>query len=169
MIICCKSFRGPKIFLHFNSKFQWLVYVPLGLKYYQNNEDSQDSYHRLMFVAEPYTNITYKPDGRLTFDLTVFCREDLPDAMSLMVNKRFVNYRSTVANPAHVELWRNHSLRSALTASYKDAVRMLFGNSTLSYAYSRNGGCLNYDFTDGYIVNYIVLPQSTFNGSSDRA
>lgn len=153
----------PKVFLHFSNKFQWLFYVPLGIKYYQNKEESMGSYHRLMFAAEPYSNITFKPGDRVSFDLTVVCKEDLPDALTLMVNKRYINYRSTVANPSQVELWRNHSLRSALTASYKDVVRMLFGNITLSYAYTHNGSCLDYEFADGNVVNYVLLPQSTSN------
>lgn len=151
----------PKVFLHLGSKFQWLVYVPLRLKHYQNKEEPMGSYHRLMFAAEPYSNITYKPGDRLTFDLTAVCEEDLPDALSLMVNKRYVNYRSTVANPSRVELWRDRSLRSALTASYKDAVSMFFGNVSLSYAYTRNGSSLDYEFAEDNVVNYVVSPHAT--------
>lgn len=153
----------PKFFLHINNKLQWLVYVPLGIKYYYSDDDAVTAYNKMMFMAEPYSNLTYKPDERLSFDLTTIYREDLPGTLSLMAQKRYTNYRSTVANPDSIKVWRNRTIRTALTMNYKDVLHMLFCNLTLSYAYMHNGSSLDYEFTEGSVVNYITSALPTNN------
>lgn len=153
----------PKFLFHFNSKFQFLFYVPLGIKYYYSNDEAAKSYAKTMFAAEPYSNVTYRLSDKLALEMTTIYSEDMSDALSLMIKKRYLNYRSTISNPDSIKAWRNRSFRTTLTTSYKDVIRMLFGNITFSYAYTRNGSSLDYEFKDRNVVDYVTtaLPTSS--------
>ena len=155
------AFVSPKILLHFGNRLQWLVYVPVGVKYYHSADGSLD-YDKRFFSTCPYSNLTYKPTGRLSFDLTTICEESMPSVLSQMVLKHYVNYRTTMSNPLQVEIAPNRSVKLAFTSSYKDIIKMLFGGVTLSYVDARNGNSMGYQVVDD-VVNYIVQPQSTKN------
>lgn len=155
------AFVSPKILLHFGNRLQWLVYVPVGVKYYHSADGSLD-YDKRFFSTCPYSNLTYKPTGRLSFDLTTICEESMPSVLSQMVLKHYVNYRTTMSNPYQVEIAPNRSVKLAFTSSYKDIIKMLFGGVTLSYVDARNGNSMGYQVVDD-VVNYIVQPQSTKN------
>lgn len=126
------AFVSPKILLHFGNRLQWLVYVPVGVKYYHSADGSLD-YDKRFFSTCPYSNLTYKPTGRLSFDLTTICEESMPSVLSQMVLKHYVNYRTTMSNPYQGEIAPNRSVKLAFTSSYKDIIKMLFGGVTLSY------------------------------------
>ncbi len=142
------AFVSPKILLHFGNRLQWLVYVPVGVKYYHSADGSLD-YDKRFFSTCLYSNLTYKPTGRLSFDLTTICEESMPSVLSQMVLKHYVNYRTTMSNPYQVEITPNRSVKLAFTSSYKDIIKMLFGGVTLSYVDVRNGNSMGYQVITG--------------------
>ena len=149
----------PKIFWHYGQKFQWLIYVPAGFMYYKSDNQTWN-YNKTFFSIRPYSNITYKPSDRLSFSLTTIGEESLPSAISLMAQKRFIDYRTTISNPQHIEATMNRTLKTAFNASYTNVLDMLFGSLALTYVQSRYGNSSGYDITDD-IINYIRLPYST--------
>ena len=153
------AFVSPKLFLHWGNKLQWLVNVPIGMKYYRS-EDEAEHDDKSFFSVAPYSNLTYRPSDHLSFDLMALCEEELPSALSLMAQKRYANYRTTLSNPNRVEMSPDRTWKLALTSSYKDVVKMLFGGITLSYVDGRTAHGTSYRVVDDE-VDYTVLPQST--------
>lgn len=149
----------PKILWHYGQRFQWLVYIPVGFTHYDSDEGSWN-YNKTFLSIRPYSNITYKPSDGISLSLTTICEESMPSALSLMAQKHFIDYRTTISNPRHEEAVMNRSLKSALNASYTNVLEMLFGSMTFTYAQSRQGNSSGYDITDD-VINYIKLPFST--------
>ena len=148
---------SPRLLLHWN-KFQWTVSVPVGVTYF-HSADGEWRYDKPMLSFRPYTALSYKPSSRVSLDLTAMCGESMPQPLSLMVQERYTNYRTVMANPNRVEAVMNRSLSSSLSASYTDVFNMFFGNIALVYAWSRNGISTAYSFTDD-IINYVLLPRT---------
>lgn len=148
---------SPRLLLHWN-KFQWTVSVPVGVTYF-HSADGEWRYDKPMLSFRPYTALSYKPSSRVSLDLTAICGESMPQPLSLMVQERYTNYRTVMANPNRVEAVMNRSLSSSLSASYTDVFNMFFGNIALVYAWSRNGISTAYSFTDD-IINYVLLPRT---------
>lgn len=148
---------SPRLLLHWN-KFQWTVSVPVGVTYF-HSADGEWRYDKPMLSFRPYTALSYKPSSRVSLDLTAICGESMPQPLSLMVQERYTNYRTVMANPYRVEAVMNRSLSSSLSASYTDVFNMFFGNIALVYAWSRNGISTAYSFTDD-IINYVLLPRT---------
>ncbi len=153
-----RTYLNPKVLLHFSNKFQWSIYVPIGVKYYKLDDDGW-GYSKTYLSTTPYSSLSYKPSGHLAFDFTTICEESMPSALSLMVQKRYLNYRSMNSNPNQIESTRNKSLKLAFTTSYKDVIKMFFGGVTCSYVYAKNGNATGYDFV-GDVINYIPLSLS---------
>ena len=99
----------PKFFLHYGQRFQWLIYVPVGFEYYTST-DGEWEYDKMFFSFKPYTNLTFKPSERLSFSLTSTCEESTPAALSLMVQKRYIDYRTSISNPYHLEAKINRTI-----------------------------------------------------------
>lgn len=148
---------SPRLLLHWN-KFQWTVSVPVGVTYF-HSADGEWRYDKPMLSFRPYTALSYKPSSRVSLDLTAICGESMPQPLSLMVQERYTNYRTVMANPNRVEAVMNRSLSSSLSASYTDVFNMFFGNIALVYAWSRDGISTAYSFTDD-IINYVLLPRT---------
>lgn len=149
----------PKFFLHYGQRFQWLVYVPVGFEYYTST-DGEWEYDKIFLSLKPYTNITFKPSERLAFSLTSTCEESMPTSLSLMAQKRYIDYRTSISNPDYLEAKINRTVKTALSASYTSVLDMLFGGLTLTHAYSRNSLSNGYEITDD-IIEYIRLPYAT--------
>lgn len=148
---------SPRLLLHWN-KFQWTVSVPVGVTYFHSS-DGEWRYDRPLLSLKPYMALSYKPSSRVSIDLTAICGESMPQPLSLMVQERYTNYRTVMANPNRVEAVMNRSLSSSLSASYTDVFNMFFGNIALIYAWSRDGISTAYSFTDD-IINYVLLPRT---------
>ena len=148
---------SPRLLLHWN-KFQWTVSAPIGVTYFHST-DGEWRYDKPLLSLKPYTALSYKPSSRVSIDLTVICGESMPQPLSLMVQERYTNYRTVMANPNRVEAVMNRSLSSSLSASYTDVFNMFFGNIALIYAWSRDGISTAYSFTDD-IINYVLLPRT---------
>lgn len=149
----------PKFFLHYGQRFQWLIYMPVGFEYYTST-DGEWEYDKMFFSFKPYTNLTFKPSERLSFSLTSTCEESMPAALSLMAQRRYIDYRTSISNPDHLEAKINRTIKTALSASYQSVLDMLFGDVTLTHAYSYNSLSNGYDVTDD-IIEYIRLPYAT--------
>lgn len=149
----------PKVLWHYGQRFQWLVYVPVGFCHY-NSEEGLWSYDKTFLSIRPYSNMTYKLSDKFSFSLTAIGEESMPTALSLMAQKHLVDYRTSISNPGHEEAVMNRSLKSAINASYRSVLDMLFGSVTFTYAQSRQGNASGYDITDG-VISYIRLPFST--------
>lgn len=149
----------PKIFLHYGQRFQWLIYIPTGIEYYESVDGAWE-YDKLFFSFKPYTNITFKPSERWTFSFTSIGEESMPAPLSLMVQRRYIDYRTTTANPFRLEVRINRTVKTALGASYTSVLDMLFGGVTLTHAYSRNSVSNGYEITDD-VIDYVRLPYAT--------
>lgn len=149
----------PKFFLHYGQRFQWLIYMPVGFEYYTST-DGEWKYDKMFFSFKPYTNLTFKPSERLSFALTSTCEESMPAALSLMAQRRYIDYRTSISNPYQLEAKINRTIKTALSASYQSVLDMLFGGVTLTHAYSYNSLSNGYDVTDD-IIKYIRLPYAT--------
>lgn len=148
---------SPRLLLHWN-KFQWTVSVPVGVKYF-HSADGEWRYDRPLLSLKPYMALSYKPSSRVSIDLTAICGESMPQPLSLMVQERYTNYRTVMANPNRVEAVMSRSLSSSLSAAYTDVFNMFFGNIALIYAWSSDGISTAYSFTDD-IINYVLLPRT---------
>ena len=148
---------SPRLLLHWN-KFQWTVTVPVGVKYF-HSADGEWRYDRPLLSLKPYMALSYKPSSRVSIDLTAICGESMPQPLSLMVQERYTNYRTVMANPNRVEAVMSRSLSSSLSAAYTDVFNMFFGNIALIYAWSSDGISTAYSFTDD-IINYVLLPRT---------
>lgn len=84
---------SPRLLLHWN-KFQWTVSVPVGVTYF-HSADGEWRYDKPMLSFRPYTALSYKPSSRVSLDLTAMCGESMPQPLSLMVQERYTNYRSS--------------------------------------------------------------------------
>lgn len=155
------AYLSPKFLLHFGRKMEWTVYMPIGLKQYKM-EDEGLEYDRTYFSTKPYSYLSYKPSDRLAFDLTFVAEESMPSALSLMVQKRYLNYRTVTANPNKVEMCRNHTLKFAFSTSYKDVIKMFFSGLTFSYVYAKIGNAIGYDFV-GDVIRYLPVGQTANN------
>lgn len=149
----------PKLLWHYGQKFQWLVYVPVGCIYYRS-ADRGWRYDKIFLSIRPYSHITCKPSDRLSFSLTTVGGESLPSALSLMAEKRFADYRTTVSNPGHVEAAMNRTLQSACNASYTNVLDMLFASVTWTYVRARYGSSSGYEIADE-TIHYIRSPYAT--------
>lgn len=150
---------SPKLFLHYGQRFQWLVYIPTGFEYY-TSADGTWEYDKMFFSFKPYTNITFKPSERLSLSLTSTVEESMPAPLSLMVQHRYINYRTTISNPYLLESKIDRTVKTALNASYTSVLDMLFGGVTLTHAYLRNSFSDGYAITDD-VIDYIRLPYPT--------
>lgn len=153
------AYVTPKFFLHYGQRFQWLIYVPVGVKYY-NSADGAWEYDKTFLSLKPYTNITFKPSERLSFSLTSMLEESMPTPLSLMVQRRYIDYRTTISNPYHLEAKIDRTVKTALSASYTSVLDMLFGGVTLSHAYVRDELSNGYEIADD-VIDYIRLPYAT--------
>ncbi|MGN0049459.1 MAG: hypothetical protein ACI37U_11280 [Bacteroides sp.] len=153
------AYVTPKFFLHYGQRFQWLIYVPVGVKYY-NSDDGAWAYNKTFLSLKPYTNITFKPSERLSFSLTSLLEESMPTPLSLMVQRRYIDHRTTVSNPYQLEAKISRTVKTALSASYTSVLDMLFGGVTLSHAYAHNELSNGYEITDD-VIEYIRLPYTT--------
>lgn len=149
----------PKFFLHYGQRFQWLTYVPTGFEYYTSIEGNWE-YDKIFFSFKPYTNITFKPSQRLTLSLTSACDESMPAPLSLIVQRRYIDYRTSISNPFHLESKINRTVKTVLNASYTSVLDMLFSGMTLTHVYSHNSFSNGYEVTDD-IIEYIKLPYAT--------
>lgn len=149
----------PKFLLHFGQRFQWLIYIPAGFVYYASADGSWE-YDRTFFSLRPYTNITLKPSDRLSFSLTSTCEESMPDPLSLMVQRRYTDYRTAVSNPYRLEANIDRTVKTSLNASYTNVLDMIFGGLTLTHVYSRNSISDGYRIT-GDVIDYVRLPYAT--------
>lgn len=84
----------------------------------------------------------------------------MPTSLSLMTQKRYIDYRTSISNPDYLEAKINRTVKTALSASYTSVLDMLFGGLTLTHAYSRNSLSNGYEITDD-IIEYIRLPYAT--------
>lgn len=151
----------PKLFWHYGQKFQWLIYVPVGFLHYNSNNQTWN-YDKTFCSIRPYSNIIYKYSDRLSFSFTTISDESLPSAISLMAEKRFIDYRTTISNPEHIKATMNRTLKSSFNVSYANVLEMLFSSLVLTFAQSRNSNSSGYFITED-IINYIRLPYSTDN------
>lgn len=149
----------PKFFLHYGQRFQWLIYIPAGFEYY-TSADGAWEYDKMFFSFKPYTSVTFKPSERLSFSLASTCDESMPAPLSLMVQKRYIDYRTTISNPFRLESRINRTVKTSLNASYTSVLDMLFGGITLTHAYSHNSFSNGYEITDD-IIDYVRLPYVT--------
>lgn len=149
----------PKVFLHYGQRFQWLIYVPSGVEYY-NSSDGNWNYDKAFLSIKPYTNITFKPSEKLSLSLTSICEESMPAPLSLMVQRHYADYRTTISNPYQLEAKMSRTVKSALNANYTSVLDMLFGGITLTYVYSRNSLSSGYEINDD-VIEYIRLPYAT--------
>ena len=131
----------------------------VGFEYYTST-DGEWKYDKMFFSFKPYTNLTFKPSERLSFALTSTCEESMPAALSLMAQRRYIDYRTSISNPYQLEAKINRTIKTALSASYQSVLDMLFGGVTLTHAYSYNSLSNGYDVTDD-IIKYIRLPYAT--------
>ena len=150
---------SPKLFLHYGQRFQWLIYVPTGFEYY-TSADGEWDYNKMFLSIKPYTNITIKSSDRVSYSLTSICEESMPASLSLMVQKRYIDYRTTISNPHKLETKINRTVKTSFAVSYTNVLDMLFGGLTLTHAYSRNNLSRGYEVTDG-IIDYVRLPYAT--------
>ena len=149
---------SPKLYLHYN-KFQLTASVPVGVIYYNSTNDDWH-YKKPLLSAKLYSNLNYKLSSRLSFDLSTVCGESLPQALSLIIQKHYINYRTTMSNIHRVETAMNRSVRTSLSMTYTDVLNMLFSNLALIYAYSHNNNSTSYSFR-GNVINYFTLQEST--------
>lgn len=156
------AYVTPKLFLHYGQRLQWLIYVPVGVKYY-NSADGAWEYDKTFLSLKPYTNITFKPSERLSFSLTSMLEESMPEPLSLMVQRRYIDYRTTISNPYQFEAKIDRTVKTALSASYTSVLDMLFGGVALSHAYVRDELSNGYEISDD-VIDFIRFPYTT--GSS---
>lgn len=149
----------PKFFLHYGQRFQWLIYMPTGFEYYASDDGTWE-YDKMFFSFKPYTNITIKPSERLSFSLTTIGEEAMPAPLSLMVQRRYIDYRTTISNPYQLEAKMNRTVKTALSASYTSVLDMLFGGVTLTHAYSCNSFSSGYEINED-VIDYVRLPYAT--------
>ena len=149
----------PKLFFHKGQKFQWLINIPLGIKYYRSTDGSWD-YNKSFFSFKPYTNITYKPSERWTLSLTSLAEESMPSPLSLMAQIRYINYRTMIWNPLQLEAKINRTVKTSLNIGYSSVLDMIFGGVTLTHAYFHNNLSNGYEVSDE-IVEYTLLPYTS--------
>lgn len=150
---------SPKLFWHCGQQFQWLIYVPVGIEYYASADDTWE-YNKTFLSIKPYTNITFKPSERLSFSLTSICEESMPAPLSLMVQRRYIDYRTTISNPYRLESKINRTVKTSINANYTSVLDMLFGGLSLTHAYAHNSLSSGYEIADD-IIEYIRLPYAT--------
>lgn len=148
-----------KFFIHDGHRLQWLVYVPVGVSFFNMNCE-ENSYKKTFFSLKPYSNLTYKVTDNLAMDFTAICEESLPNALSLLVQKRYKNYRMTQSNSNMIEVGQDRSLKLSIGSRYKDVVKMFFGGINLSYLYTKSHNSFGYDIV-GDMVNYAYCPMPT--------
>lgn len=78
----------------------------------------------------------------------------MPAPLSLIVQRRYIDFRTTVSNPYLLEAKINRAVKTALSASYTSVLDMLFGGMTLSHAYVRNELSNGYEITDDVFRRY---------------
>lgn len=152
----------PKFLFHYGQLFQLQIYAPAGFEYYTSTDGAWE-YGKMFFSFKPYIGITFKPSDRYSFSLTSICEESMPSSLSLMAQSRYIDYRTTISNPYHLEPKINRSVRTALSTSYTSVLDMLFGGVTLTHIYTHNSLSYGYEVT-GDIIDYTGLPYST-NGN----
>ncbi len=150
---------NPKFFLHYGQRFQWMIYVPVGLEYY-TSADGTWKYDKTFLSIKPYMNVTFKPSERVSIMLTSTCEESTPAPLSLMAARRFIDYRTAISNPRRLESKVGRTVKTSLNAGYTSVLDMLFGGLTLTHAYVRNPLSKGYDIADG-VVEYELLPYAT--------
>lgn len=150
---------NPKLLLHNGQRFQWLIYAPVGIEYY-SSADGTWKYDKAFLSIKPYMNVTYKPTERWSVMLTSTCEESMPTPLSLMAERRYVDYRTTVSNANRLESRINRTVKTSLNAGYTSVLDMVFGGLTLTHAYIRNSLSNGYDIADD-VVGYVLLPHAT--------
>ena len=151
---------NPKLLLHNGQRFQWLIYAPVGIEYY-SSADGTWKYDKAFLSIKPYMNVTYKPTERWSVMLTSTCEESMPTPLSLMAERRYVDYRTTVSNAnLKLESRINRVVKTSLNAGYTSVLDMVFGGLTLTHAYIRNSLSNGYDIADD-VVGYVLLPHAT--------
>lgn len=148
-----------KFFIHDGHCLQWLVYVPVGVSFFNMNCE-ENSYKKVFFSLKPYSNLTYKATDNLSLDFTAICEESLPNTLSLLVQKWYKNYRMTQSNSNVIEVGQDRSLKFSIGTRYKDVVKMFFGGINLSYLYTKSHNSFGYDIV-GDMVNYAYCPMPT--------
>lgn len=149
----------PRILVHNGQSFQWSLNLPIGIIHYKSSEWDW-KYNRSYLSLKPSTYISYKLSDRWSITAIANLEEELPSALSLLAEKYYTNYRTTMSNPRHVEMKPDRKLKGSLSAGYKSVLDMMFGNISLSYALCRYGTSSGYEILDG-IVNYERIPEST--------
>lgn len=153
------AYLKPWIMLHRGQSLQWSLYLPLGVRFYRADENEWD-YDKAFFSTAPYTTLNYKYSEKLSYTLSGIWSESLPTALSIMAEKRFIDYRTTISNPQRLKAKVNRSLQASLSATYQSVLDMLFGSLSITYVHSNTPTSMSYEIEDG-IIDYIRQPFST--------
>ena len=152
----------PKLLLHNGERLQLLVYVPIGIRYYHINDKNQGGYGKAYFSVKPYANFSYKPNSHFDYNLLASYEESLPTAMQQLTATYYQNYRTTYANTCLLEAGLQRTFKTSASISYKDVIRMLFANVSLTYVNTHSQHSTAYRFVDD-VTDYYLLPVGSDN------
>lgn len=154
---------NPRILWYLGEKFQWLTYIPVGIIYYGSDnfgfDPEPEKYDKAFLSLRPYSSIIYKPSNRWTLSMIANCTESLPSPLSLSIQKRYLNYRSTISNPQNVEARQSRTIKAAADVSFKSVLDMIFANISFSGIFSSQPNSFGYEIADG-IVDYFVVDKT---------
>lgn len=149
----------PSLLLFSGDRFQFRLAGVVGFRYYDSKNGSW-RYHDPQFMYRPSVSVFFRPSDKLSFVLAGSIGDSMPSALALMEQKRYVNYRTTIANPNRVEAETNHSYHASFTTEFKDVISMFFSSLSVSHRYIKSVSSSGYDFS-GDVINYIMLPDAT--------
>ena len=152
----------PKLLFHNGERLQLLVYVPIGIRYYHINDKNQGGYGKACFSVKPYANFSYKPNSHFDYNLLASYEESLPSAMQQLTAIYYQNYRTTYANTCLLEAGLQKTFKTSASVSYKDVIRMLFANVSLTYVNTHSQHSTAYRFVND-VTDYYLLPIGTDN------
>ena len=147
----------PKFLFHNGERLQLLVYIPVGIRFYHVNNKNRGNYGKANFSAKPYANFSYKPNSHYDYNLLTSYEESLPSAMQQLTATYYQNYRTTYANTCQLEAGLQRTFKTSASISYKDIIRMLFANVSLTYVNTHSQHSTAYRFADN-VTDYYLLP-----------
>ena len=114
------------------------------------------------FSVKPYANFNYKPNSHFDYNLLASYEESLPSATQQLTASYYQNYRTTYANTCQLEAGLQRTFKTSASVSYKDVIRMLFANASLTYVNTHSQHSTAYRFVDD-VTDYYLLPVGSDN------
>lgn len=155
-------YMSPRLMLHRGQALQCTFQLPIGLRHYRSSAP-ENEYSRNFLYFRPNISAFWNINNLWSANLIGSLEESLPQAIDLMIDRHYSNYRTIYSNPEMVTANPDRTLKGSLGADYKNVLGMVFASLNATFALLSLDNSETY-ILDGPNVTYYRIPEKSWSG-----